>query len=181
MHDITQRRKARSRIVLATLGALAAAVLAAALLVALSGSSSAGAAVRSAVVKMARNSSLNETILVNRRGMTLYDLSVERRGKFICKTSSCLSLWHPLIVSRGTIPTGAKNLSTVKRPDGRLQVAYKGAPLYTFVQDAKQGDVKGNGFKDVGVWRPAVVGKAASSSPSPAPSSGGGYGGYGGY
>lgn len=180
MHEVKQRRKARSGIVPAALGALAAAVLAAALLSVLSESSSADAAVRSAVVKTARNSALNETILVNRRGMTLYDLSVERRGRFICKTGFCLSLWHPLIVPRGTIPTGAKNLNTVKRPDGRLQVAYKGAPLYTFAQDRKAGDVRGNGFKDVGVWRPAVVGKAASSSPPPS-NPGGGYGGYGGY
>ena len=47
-------------------------------------------------------------------------------------------------------PTGVKSLSTVKRPDGRRQVAYKGGPLYTFVEDKKPGDMKGNGFKDVG-------------------------------
>jgi predicted lipoprotein with Yx(FWY)xxD motif len=119
------------------------------------------------------------TILVNRRGMTLYHLSVERRGHFICKDSTCLSLWKPLVVRRGVKPSGVKSLGTVKRPDGRLQVAYKGGPLYTFVQDRKPGDTKGNGFRDVGVWR--VVAVAGNSSPMP--SGGGGYGGggYGGY
>jgi predicted lipoprotein with Yx(FWY)xxD motif len=118
-----------------------------------------------------------KTILVNRRGLTLYRLSVERKGHFICTTSGCLALWHPLVVAHGTTPTGAKSLSTVKRPDGRSQVAYKGGPLYTFAQDHKPGDMKGNGFKDVGTWRVVTVSGAAT--PAPAPSSGGGYGGGG--
>jgi predicted lipoprotein with Yx(FWY)xxD motif len=120
-----------------------------------------------------------KTILVNRRGMTLYHLSVERKGHFICKDSTCLSLWKPLVVAKGVTPTGAKSLSIVKRPDGRRQVAFKGGPLYTFVEDHKPGDMKGNGFKDVGVWRVVAV-AGSSSTPS---SGGGGYGGggYGGY
>jgi predicted lipoprotein with Yx(FWY)xxD motif len=118
-----------------------------------------------------------KTILVNRRGLTLYHLSVERKGHFICTSSACLALWHPLVVAHGTTPTGAKSLSTVKRPDGRSQVAYKGGPLYTFAQDKKPGDMKGNGFKDVGTWRVVMV--SGTSTPAPAPSSGGGYGGSG--
>lgn len=117
-----------------------------------------------------------KTFLVNRRGLTLYHLSVERKGHFIC-TAACLSLWHPLVVAKGVTPAGAKSLSTVKRPDGRSQVAYKGGPLYTFAQDSKPGDMKGNGFKDVGTWRVITVsGNAAASTPPP---SSGGYGGGG--
>ena len=118
-----------------------------------------------------------KTLLVNRRGLTLYRLSVERKGHFICTPSACLALWHPLVVKHGTTPTGAKSLSTVKRPDGRSQVAYKDGPLYTFAQDSKPGDMKGNGFKDVGTWRVVTVsGKAAATTPPP---SNGGYGGGG--
>jgi predicted lipoprotein with Yx(FWY)xxD motif len=73
-------------------------------------------------------------------------------------------------------PSGVKSLGTVKRPDGRLQVAYKGGPLYTFVQDRKPGDMKGNGFRDVGVWR--VVTVAGNSTSTPSSGGGGGYGGY---
>jgi predicted lipoprotein with Yx(FWY)xxD motif len=124
------------------------------------------------VVMTAKNKTVHRTILVNRSGKSLYSLSAERRGRFICTDSACLSLWKPLTVAKGTKPTGARSLSTVKRPDGRIQVAYKGGPLYTFTGDHKRGDVKGNGFKDVGVWRVAVVGAAPSSSP---PSSAGGY------
>ncbi len=89
---------------------------------------------------------------------------MERKGHFIC-TAACLSLWHPLVVAKGVTPSGAKSLSTVKRPDGRSQVAYKGGPLYTFAQDKKPGDMKGNGFKDVGTWRVITVsGNAAAST-----------------
>jgi len=118
-----------------------------------------------------------KTILVNRRGMTLYHLSVERKGHFICKDSTCLSLWKPLAVAKGVTPTGAKSLSVVRRPDGSRQVAYKGGPLYTFVEDHKPGDMKGNGFKDVGVWRVVTV----AGKPASTPSSNGGYGGSLGY
>jgi predicted lipoprotein with Yx(FWY)xxD motif len=114
-----------------------------------------------------------KTILVNRRGMTLYHLSVERKGHFICTDSTCLSVWKPLVVARGVTPTGSKSLSVVKRPDGRRQVAYKGGPLYTFVHDRKPGDMKGNGFRDVGVWRVVTVAGNSTSTPS----GGGGYGG----
>jgi predicted lipoprotein with Yx(FWY)xxD motif len=117
-----------------------------------------------------------KTILVNRRGLTLYHLSVERKGHFICTSSACLAEWHPLVVARGTTPTGAKSLSTVKRPDRRLQVAYKGGPLYTFDEDHKPGDMRGNGLKDVGTWHVVMV--PGTSTPAPAPSSGG-YGGGG--
>jgi predicted lipoprotein with Yx(FWY)xxD motif len=111
-------------------------------------SSSAGPA---KLISTAYSKTLNKTILVNSRGRSLYSLSVERHGKFICKTSSCLSIWTPLTVRKGTKPTGVPGLGTVNRPDGKVQVVYRGAPLYTFSQDMKRGNVKGNGFKDVGV------------------------------
>ena len=131
-------------------------------------SSSAGPA---KLVSTAHNKTLGRTILVNSRGRSLYSLSVERHGRFICKTSACLSLWTPLTVRKGTKPTGVAGLGTVKRPDGKIQVAFRGAPLYTFSQDRKRGDVKGNGFKDVGVWQVVVVSKgtAAPAATPPAP------------
>jgi predicted lipoprotein with Yx(FWY)xxD motif len=118
------------------------------------------------VVMTAKNKTLGKTILVNRQGLTLYSLSVERHGRFICKNAACLSLWKPLVVAKGVKPTGVSGLGTVKRPDGRIQVSYRGGPLYRFVQDRKRGDVKGNGFKDVGTWRVVVVGKATGSTPT---------------
>jgi predicted lipoprotein with Yx(FWY)xxD motif len=145
-------------------------VAVAGLIAAIAGHSSSGSGSKAVVKTMKVGGS---TILVNRRGMTLYRLSVERRGHFICTNATCLSLWKPLVVARGVTPKGANSLSVVKRPDGRRQVAYKGGPLYTFAQDRKPGDTKGNGFKDVGVWR--IVRIAGQTSSTPAPSSGGGY------
>ena len=126
------------------------------------------------VVTTANNKTLGKKILVNRKGMTLYSLSVEHKGHFICTDMTCLSLWKPLTIAKGAVATGVAHLSVVKRPDGRLQVAYRGGPLYTFAQDARRGDVKGNGFKDVGTWRVATV---AAAAPAPPPTTTGGYGG----
>jgi predicted lipoprotein with Yx(FWY)xxD motif len=165
--------------------ALAGAISAACLVVAAAASGASGPLVRTA-----HNARLNTTVLVDRHGHTLYDLSVERKGRFICTTSTCLSFWHPLVVAKGTKPTGQVALSTIKRPDGRIQVTFKGAPLYTFVQDVTAGDVKGDGFKDVGVWHAASTGAkttaapTAPAAPTDTTSGGGGYGygpGGGGY
>ncbi len=142
---------------------------------------SSGSSASKAVVKTASNAKLGATVLVDAQGMTLYHLSAEQNGKFIC-TSSCTGIWHPLTVAAGSTPAGIASLGTVKRPEGTEQVTYKGMPLYTFTQDAAEGDVKGQGIKDVGTWS-AVTTTAASSTTtssaptttSSAPSSSGGY------
>lgn len=113
------------------------------------------------------------TVLVDSEGMTLYALSAERNGKFICTTSACLGTWHPLTVPAGSTPKGeVSSLSTIKRPEGTTQVTYKGEPLYTFAQDTKPGETNGEGFKDVGTW--AAVTTSAASSKGTAPSKSGG-------
>jgi predicted lipoprotein with Yx(FWY)xxD motif len=122
---------------------------------------------------------LGKKVLVTRPGMTLYSLSAETHGRFICKDKTCLSLWKPLVVAHGTKPAGASHLATVRRPDGRTQVTYVGKPLYTFVQDKKAGQAKGDGFKDVGTWHVASVGATTHSAPAqPMNQSPGGYGSY---
>jgi predicted lipoprotein with Yx(FWY)xxD motif len=132
------------------------------------------------VVKTASNSKLGATVLVDSHGMTLYHLSAEQQGKFICTTSACLQVWHPLTVTAAGTPTGSVAVATVKRPDGSVQVTYKGEPLYTFAQDTAPGQANGQGIKDVGTWS-AVKISSAGSSPAPTTTStesskGGGYG-----
>jgi predicted lipoprotein with Yx(FWY)xxD motif len=119
------------------------------------------------VVKTVKNQKLGKNILVDLKGLTLYSLSAEKNGRFICTDAYCKSLWTPLVVAKGTKPAGAHLLATVKRPDGRTQVTYKGLPLYTFTMDKKPGDTKGNGFKDVGTWRPASPSAASSTQTQP--------------
>jgi len=148
------------------------------------GNSNAPAATATATaapVMTAKNASLGATVLVNQRGLTLYSLSAERNGRFICTNMACLNLWHPLLAPSGGLkgdPVGS--LGTIKRPDGGMQVTYRGLPLYTFVNDQKPGSAAGNGFKDVGTWLAATTSKTtASTQPAPASTSSGGGGGHG--
>jgi predicted lipoprotein with Yx(FWY)xxD motif len=119
----------------------------------------------SAAVKPTSNAQLKQTILVNSQGMTLYHLSGETSGKFIC-TSSCVAVWHPLTVSSGSKPSGVGSLTIVKRPEGGEQVAYHGMPLYTFAEDKAAGEINGQGFKDVGTWMAVTVSGSAAQSGS---------------
>jgi predicted lipoprotein with Yx(FWY)xxD motif len=148
-------------------------------------STAASAGGSAAVVKRTLNATLGATVLTNARGLTLYRLGGEQNGKFICTSSSCLQIWHPLSASGAGAPIGSVgSLATVRRPDGTEQVTYRGMPLYTFAEDQRRGDVKGQGLKDVGTWN-AVTTDAAATHPAPAsqpapaaPSTSGGRGGY---
>lgn len=140
-----------------------------------------------AVVMTTHSAKLGGTLLVNRRGMTLYALSAETGGRFVCTstadlpgtTTPCVQVWKPLTVTGGQVPTGSVGgLATVRRPDGSgLQVTYKGMPLYTFAEDTRAGEVSGNGFRDVGTWHAVTTG-GASSAPASTGGTGGAYGAY---
>ncbi len=130
-----------------------------------------------ALVKTASNSL--GTILVNSQGMTLYHLSGEVNGKFICMSAACIGIWHPLIAPASGTPSGVGSLGSVKRPEGTMQVTYKGTPLYTFTGDHQAGETNGQGIKDVGIWSAVTTSPtstAPSTSSSSKSSSGGGYG-----
>jgi predicted lipoprotein with Yx(FWY)xxD motif len=150
---------------------IASAALVAALTI---GVAVAVAATRVQVVSTASNAMLGRTVLVASNGHTLYSLSAEQHGRFICTNKTCLSFWKPLVVKKGSTPSGAARLATIKRPDGRTQVTYRGLPLYTFTGDHAKGDANGEGFKDVGTWHAATVGAAAAPTTTTTSSSGGG-------
>lgn len=133
---------------------IALTLVAAALLCA--GNSLAGTPTRH-VVAARHNALLERKVLTTIKGLTLYSLSAERHGKFAC-TGSCLSLWHPLLIARGTKPTGPVKLDTIKRPDeGKTQVTYRGMPLYSYGGDSAPGQANGNGITDVARWHVATV------------------------
>jgi predicted lipoprotein with Yx(FWY)xxD motif len=119
------------------------------------------------VAKQTANPTLGRTILTTTKGHTLYSLSAETNGRFIC-TGACASTWRPLVIPAGVKPTGPVKLGTIERPDGRTQVTFKGRPLYSFSGDSKAGDVNGEGIKDVGTWHAAVTAKAPPK-PEPQP------------
>jgi predicted lipoprotein with Yx(FWY)xxD motif len=145
MHQSGSRapRRARSLVALALAAVLALAVVAVPM--ALAGGSKTVASETTAP-------SLHKTVLTNTKGLTLYTLSGEKNGKFICTSAECLKFWPPLLVPAGTTPKGPVKLGTIKRPEGKTQVTYKGAPIYTYAGDSKKGEANGEGVKDVGVW-----------------------------
>lgn len=139
-----------------------------------------------ALVKTALNSKLGATVLVDAQGLTLYRLSGEQNGKFICTSAACVQAWHPLTLQGGGKPSGTVgSLGTVKRPGGTEQVTFKGMPLYTFAQDMTAGQANGQGVKDVGTWNAVTTSASTASAPAPAapapaaPASSGGGGSYG--
>ncbi len=143
--------------------ALLATALIALLVPALAGAAPAG----KRVAKQAANATLGRTVLTTTKGRTLYSLSAETKGRFIC-TGACVSTWRPLLIPAGVKPTGPVKLGTIERPEGKTQVTFKGRPLYSFYGDTKAGDVNGEGIKDVGTWHAAVTAKAAPQ-PEPQP------------
>jgi predicted lipoprotein with Yx(FWY)xxD motif len=113
-------------------------------------------------------------VLVDAKGDALYSPEQEANGMILCK-GSCTSIWVPLTLSAGAKPTGAGEvntmLRTVHRPDGGVQVTFRGKPLYTFVEDTSPGMVTGNGFHDQFdgqefTWHVAAVGAVSSGGTS---------------
>lgn len=132
-----------------------------------------------ALVKTAPVASLGTSVLVDSHGLTLYHLSGEQNGKWICTSAGCVATWHPLVAAGAGAPSGSvSSLGKVKRPGGTLQVTYKGMPLYTFAGDTKAGEAKGQGVKDVGIWSAVTARGAAAVKPASSSSSSSGRYGY---
>jgi predicted lipoprotein with Yx(FWY)xxD motif len=113
-------------------------------------------------------------VLVDSKGDALYSPDQEANGTILCK-GSCTSIWVPLTLSGNGKPTGSGEvntmLGTIHRPDGSLQVTYRGKPLYTFAEDSSPGMVTGNGAHDQFggqqfTWHVASVGAVSSTGTS---------------
>ena len=91
-------------------------------------------------------------ILVDSQGRTLYLFKKDSRGKSAC-SGECAKFWPPLRV-RGRPTAGssisAARLGTIRRSDGTRQVTYNGHPLYTFLQDSRPGQTRGQGLTAFG-------------------------------
>jgi len=85
-------------------------------------------------------------ILVDGKGMTLYTFDKDSAGKSMCN-GDCAKAWPPAMAMDSDKPVG--DLKIIKRDDGTMQWADGDKPLYTFMKDAKPGDVTGDKFKDV--------------------------------
>ena len=117
--------------------------------------------------------------LTGEDGKTLYTFKPDSANTSTC-TDSCAAKWPPFTVSAAdTLKAGdgvTGKLTTFARPDGTMQVAYDGAPLYYFAADSKAGDTTGQGVG--GKWFVAAPTAAGGAVASPAPSKSGGRYGY---
>ncbi len=110
-------------------------------------------------------------------GKTLYTFASDTANTSAC-TDACAAKWPPFTVeSDDTLTPGAGvtgALTTFARPDGKMQVAINGRPLYYFAADSKAGDTTGQGVG--GKWFVATpTGVTASPVASPAASPAGSY------
>ena len=110
------------------------------------------------------------TFLTGPNGKTLYTKSGDTATSSTC-TGDCATSWPPLTIAAGQQVVGGSGVmgtfGTLTRGDGSIQVTYVGLPLYYWVQDAKAGDVTGNG---VGGFSVAGISGGTSGSPAPKPS-----------
>ena len=91
-------------------------------------------------------------VVADKRGHTLYMFRADHGTTSACY-GKCATFWPPLTtVGKPLAGPGLKAslLGTTKRKDGKLQVTYKGHPLYAFLKDKKPGDTKGEGSKAFG-------------------------------
>jgi predicted lipoprotein with Yx(FWY)xxD motif len=94
-------------------------------------------------------------MLFDADGRALYAFTSDPRGESVC-TGDCAAAWPPYL-ARGRLRAGGGTrralLGTAKRPDGTLQVAYGGRPLYYYVGDREPGQVLcQNVFEFGGTW-----------------------------
>ncbi|PLR66036.1 hypothetical protein [Bacillus sp. UMB0893] len=89
--------------------------------------------------------------LADPQGRTLYYFKKDKAGKSNC-SGDCLANWPAFTQEDFTVPEGfdKKDFDMITREDnGEEQVTYKGFPLYYFAKDQQEGDVNGQGVKDV--------------------------------
>jgi predicted lipoprotein with Yx(FWY)xxD motif len=91
-------------------------------------------------------------ILVDGRGLTLYDFVKDKGDKSACY-GACAALWPPLTTKgkpRAGRGVNARLLGTTRRKDGTLEVTYSRHPLYYYVADKRPGQTTGQGLPQFG-------------------------------
>ncbi|MCM3140833.1 hypothetical protein [Brevibacillus sp. MER 51] len=89
--------------------------------------------------------------LADPQGRALYYFKKDEAGKSNC-SGECLANWPAFTQENFAVPEGfdKKDFGTITREDnGKQQVTYKGFPLYYFAKDQQEGDINGQGVKEV--------------------------------
>ncbi|KRE35216.1 plastocyanin/azurin family copper-binding protein [Paenibacillus sp. Soil522] len=83
-------------------------------------------------------------------GRALYYFDKDPSQSSVCE-GNCLVNWPAYSLSGTSVPSTLKgsDIGTITRSDGSKQAAFKGFPLYYFIQDKEHGDLKGQGVNDV--------------------------------
>ena len=99
-----------------------------------------------AIAMAAEPAMMKGGMMVDPQGMTLYTFDKDSGGKSMCN-DDCAKNWPPLMAPADAKADG--KWTAIKRDDGKMQWAYDGKPLYTFIKDEKPGEMKGDKMKDV--------------------------------
>ena len=85
-------------------------------------------------------------VLTDQNGKTLYSFvgNLQKVQHETCDEQCLKQNWKPVLAAADAQPVG--NWSLSERPDGARQWAYKGAPVYTFNNDDRMGEVEGDRF-----------------------------------
>jgi predicted lipoprotein with Yx(FWY)xxD motif len=100
-------------------------------------------------------------MLVDARGMTLYVFAPDKKNLSVCY-HTCATYWPPVMVPTGTtVPPKMTGITgtfgTTRRTNGKHQLTFDGAPLYTYVGDKKPGQMTGQGLDVAGGYWWVVV------------------------
>ena len=87
-------------------------------------------------------------MLMDAKGMSLYTFDNDKEPNKSSCTGGCLTNWPALKAQASDKDMG--DWKVITRDDGTKQWAYKGKPLYYFLQDKAPGDKIGDGRG--GVW-----------------------------
>jgi len=104
-------------------------------------------------VMTSSNSQLG-TFLVDSKGVTLYNFTIDSYDKSVC-TGGCVGVWPIFSASTVTVPSdlNASDFTSFTRSDGKMQTAYKGMPLYYYIADTGPGTTTGQALNQFGgLW-----------------------------
>lgn len=123
---------------------------------------------------VSNNSTLGKTIVVDSRGVTVYELSGETAHHLLCKKANrCFAIWRPLKVKSAktklTAAPGVKGKLRILHRNGIFQVTLGGHPLYRFSGDrSKPGAVAGQGIHSFhGRWHVITATSTATTPTTP--------------
>jgi predicted lipoprotein with Yx(FWY)xxD motif len=123
----------------------------------------------------AKNSTIGKTIVVDSRGLTVYELSPETTHHLLCKKASgCFSAWPPLTVASAktklTAARGVTGKLGILHRNGIFQVTLGGHPLYHFAGDgSRKGMANGQGIHSFGGNWHVVAASSTGNTPTTTP------------